>query len=141
MNHNQLEYYIHDNRSAFRLKLAGSLGGAGVKSVHDAWRTALSTLRGRPVIADISLVTAFDTEGHELLMLWHEAGVHIVGPSPLSNKLPMGIVKDADSGSARRRSWRQHMTEFLTRCFVRVSICAANDDRATDILASAGTRP
>ncbi len=139
MNQNRLEYYIHDNRGAFRLKLAGNLGGAGVKSVYEAWRTALSILRGRPVIVDIRLVTAMDTKGHDLLMLWHEAGACIVGPSPVSDKLPMGLVVDTDSGSAGR-SWRQRAIEMLTRRFVRAGICAADDGLSRHVAAPVGRR-
>jgi hypothetical protein len=48
MSIQQLQYYVHDERNAFRLELAGSLTGRGVQSVYQAWQTALSIIGDAP---------------------------------------------------------------------------------------------
>ncbi len=56
----------------------------GAESVYQAWRTALSIVAGRPVIADITFVAEADERGRGVLQAWRRNGVRIVAGSPES---------------------------------------------------------
>jgi hypothetical protein len=92
MKSESLEYYIHDESQALRLELAGSLSGEGAQSVYQAWRTALSIVGARPVIADITFVEEADEQGRTVLQTWHRNGVRIVAGSPKSQALAGTIL-------------------------------------------------
>jgi hypothetical protein len=94
MNHERLQYYIHDDTDAFRLELSGSLSGEGARSVYHAWRTALSIVGERPVIADMTFVTDADEGGRGLLHLWHRHGVRITAASAQSCALAESILAE-----------------------------------------------
>jgi hypothetical protein len=85
-----LQYYIHDEPDALRLELSGSLSGEGAQSVYQAWRTALSIVAGRPVIADITFVAEADERGRGVLQAWRRNGVRIVAGSPASQAVAGG---------------------------------------------------
>jgi hypothetical protein len=92
MKRESLQYYIHDEADALRFELSGSLSGEGARSVYQAWRTALSIVAGRPVIADITFVTEADEHGRGVLLVWHRSGVRIIAASPESRVLARDIL-------------------------------------------------
>jgi len=112
MNNQRLQYYIHDDMDAFRLELSGSLSGEGARSVYQAWRTALSIVGERPLIADISFVTDADEGGRGLLHLWHRHGVRIKAATAESCALAESILGEPFSVAAPtpRIGWLQRLT-------------------------------
>ena len=91
MNH-VLQYYLHDEPDAFRLKLSGRLSGEGAQSVQQAWQTALSIIGARQLIVDMTFVNEADERGRVLLRLWHHNGARIIAASPESCALAESIV-------------------------------------------------
>jgi len=83
----RLQYYMHDDADAFRFELSGSLSGDGVRSMDHAWRTALSIIGERPLVADITYVTDADARGRALLLLWRRLGMRIIAASAESRAL------------------------------------------------------
>ena len=112
MKNERLQYYIHDDRDAFRLELSGSLSGEGALSVYHAWRTALSIVGERPVIADITFVTDADEGGRGLLQLWHRHGVRIKAATAESSALAESILGEPFSVAAPTPGigWFQRLT-------------------------------
>jgi hypothetical protein len=109
MKSESLQYYIHDEPDALRLELSGSLSGEGAQSVYQAWRTALSIVAGRPVIADITFVAEADERGRGVLQAWRRNGVRIVAGSPASQAVAGGTPGERISAppgkQGRVRRW------------------------------------
>jgi hypothetical protein len=61
------------------LKLEGSLSGAWVSELEDAWRAAVLDGNGRPICIDLAGVVGIDAAGRYLLLLIHERGVQMIG--------------------------------------------------------------
>jgi hypothetical protein len=117
MKNERLQYYIHDDKDALRLELSGSLGGTGARSVYHAWRTALSIVGERPVIADITFVTDADEGGRDLLHLWHRHGVRIKAATAESYALAKSILGEPFSVAAPTPGigWFQRLTASIRR--------------------------
>jgi anti-anti-sigma regulatory factor len=61
------------------LKLEGSLSGAWVSELEDAWRAAALDRTMRPVCVDLASVVGMDAAGWYQLLLIHERGVQMIG--------------------------------------------------------------
>jgi ABC-type transporter Mla MlaB component len=61
------------------LKLEGSLSGAWVSELEDAWRAAVFDGTGRTVRVDLAAVVGIDAAGRYLLLLIHERGGQMIG--------------------------------------------------------------
>jgi hypothetical protein len=131
MKRESLQYYIHDEPEALRFELSGSLSGAGAQSVYQAWRTALSILGVRPVIADITFVVEADESGRDVLLVWHRSGVRIIAASRESQALAEPILGVRIPAPPAKAGW------------LRRSIAALFGDQAAraGILAPAESRP
>jgi hypothetical protein len=93
-----LKYWLHDGSGAMRFELAGSLSGNGAQSVGYAWQTALSVIRDRPVVIDITRVSDADDDGRALLLRWQQYGAKIVAESRESRALAAAIFNDLRAG-------------------------------------------
>lgn len=88
----KLDYFIHDNADAFRLKITGDLAGPAVATLDQVWRTASSVLRGRMFVIDLADVPNADESGRDLLLRWHRIGARIIARTLESRVLAEGIV-------------------------------------------------
>jgi len=113
MRREPLQYYIHDEPDALRFELSGSLSGDGALSVHQAWRTALSILGGRPVIADITFVVDADQHGRDVLQAWHRSDVRIIAASRESRAIAGAFLGEQLTQSTGKVSWREKGTHIL----------------------------
>ena len=112
-NNQGLQYYIHDRSDALRLVLAGSLSGAGAQSIRQAWQTALSIIRDRPLIIDISFVVEADEHGRTLLCLWQQHGAQIIAASPESRALVYAVLGEPILVSPPKQSWLRRLRALL----------------------------
>ncbi len=87
-----LIFYMHDGPSTFRFELSGSLAGAEVAKLEQAWRTALSTLDGKTLAVDVTFVNSMDEKGRELLTRWWHAGARFVANSQGSREIVESIT-------------------------------------------------
>jgi hypothetical protein len=117
MTNERLQYFIHDDMDAFRLELAGSLNGDAAHSVYQAWRTALSTVGERALIADITFLTDADEGGRGLLHLWHRQGVRIKAATADSLALAESILGDPFpiAASTPGVGWFRRLTAAIRR--------------------------
>ncbi len=60
-------YYIHDAVASCRLQLIGELTEAEVEELSGCWRTAKTTLGGRPLILDLHALRNVDEAGKQWL--------------------------------------------------------------------------
>jgi hypothetical protein len=116
MNSQRLQYYIHDESDVLRFELAGSLSGAGVESVYQAWHTSLSIIGNRPLIIDITFVIAADEHGCAMLDAWHRSGARITAASPESQALAEAVLGLPIPMAPPKQSWLQRMRGFVLGC-------------------------
>jgi len=74
-----LKITMHETPHRITLKLEGSLIGAWVSELEDAWRAAVLDGTGRAVCVDLAAVVGIDAAGRYLLLLIHERGVQMIG--------------------------------------------------------------
>jgi len=136
----RLQYFVHDDMDAFRLELSGSLSGEGARSVYHAWRTALSIVDERPMIADITFVTDADEGGRGLLHLWHRNGVRIKAATAESCALAESILGEPFSVAAPTPGigWLQRLSATMRgRSTVAAAGIPAHAEQAPATSASA----
>jgi ABC-type transporter Mla MlaB component len=74
-----LKITVEQEPGNITLKLEGSLSGAWVSELEDAWRAALLDGTGRAVCVDLAGVVGIDAAGRYLLLLIHERGGQMTG--------------------------------------------------------------
>ena len=116
MNSQRLQYYVHDECDALRFELAGSLSGAGVESIYQAWHTSLSIIGNRPVILDITLVIDADEHGCAVLDAWHRSGARIIAVSPGSQALAEAVLAGRIPEAHPKQSWLQRPRGLVFGC-------------------------
>jgi len=87
-----LMFYMHDGPRTFRFELSGSLAGAEVSKLAQAWRTASSTFDGKDLAVDLTFLTSADPSGRELLRHWSREGAHLIANSDASRSLVESIT-------------------------------------------------
>lgn len=87
-----LRYYMHDNVLAFRFQLIGALTNDAALDLRQAWRTAASTIGGRPVLLDLSELSHADASGTALLESWRNGGAQLVVTSDRARKRLLAIT-------------------------------------------------
>jgi len=71
-------YRIHDGAAEFRFELEGRLASGDVGELDQCWRTAASTIAGKALVVDLTLLSAIDDSGRQLLDRWREAGAEFI---------------------------------------------------------------
>jgi len=92
---------MHDEASAFRFEIEGSLTGSAVSRLEQSWRTALSVIGNRSLVITVGQLTSIDAAGRALLCRWRDAGAHFVARSPLT-KILIGSILGELVPSAKR---------------------------------------
>jgi hypothetical protein len=92
---NQFRYFMHDGPAAFSFELSGRLSDEAVRDLEYARRSALSVIRGRPLIVDLSYVTQVDSIGRKMLRRWHNDGARLVAKLPQARKIVESITGQA----------------------------------------------
>jgi hypothetical protein len=80
-------FYLHDEVEAIRFRLIGDFGGADAIDFERSWRTAASTLSGRPVIVDLSEIRSADRVGQQVLRRLGAEGARFITATPASESL------------------------------------------------------
>jgi hypothetical protein len=113
---NGLQFFVHDDPDAVRVELAGSLRGADVETVHQAWQRAALTMDAlRPVIVDITFITDADDHGRALLVVMYRFGVRIIAQSPESSAIAQPIVSKPIQTDGSRPGWFHRLITFLMK--------------------------
>ncbi|HTB12937.1 MAG TPA: hypothetical protein VK752_15250 [Bryobacteraceae bacterium] len=85
-------FYMHDGPRTFRFELSGTLAGAEVGKLDQAWRTASSTFDGKALAVDLTFLTSVDEKGRDLLLRWWRAGAHLVANTENSRGLAESVT-------------------------------------------------
>ncbi len=123
---NGLQFFVPNDPDAVRVELAGSLRGADVETVYQAWRRAalLSAQAEGPlcavdadalksVIVDITFITEADEHGRALLLVMHRSGARIIAQSPESSAIARPIVTEPIEMAGSKAGWFHRLTVFL----------------------------
>ena len=101
------KYYIHDGVAACRLQLIGELTELDLGELNGCWRTAKTTLGGRPLILDLNALESVDDAGKQWLASMMQEGVtclpeqylrdlvagrHIAGAQPPPKVAKSGLI-------------------------------------------------
>jgi ABC-type transporter Mla MlaB component len=73
-----LRITVQDTPNEVTLKFEGSLAGAWVAELEEAWRASKSALAGRVLRVDLTGVDRVDPAGKYLLVLLRERGTELV---------------------------------------------------------------
>jgi ABC-type transporter Mla MlaB component len=89
-----LRITVEQSPSQIRLKLEGDLAGAWVAELEDCWRSAHSTLDGRPLCLDLSAVEQVDRAGRYLLALLGRNGAQLIASGAMMTELVRTLAGD-----------------------------------------------
>jgi len=87
-----LKITLEDRPNEVTLKLEGNLAGAWVTELEDCWRSAHSTLDGRPLSLDLSAVEQVDRAGRYLLALLSFNGAQLITSGAVMTDLARSIA-------------------------------------------------
>jgi hypothetical protein len=110
---NGLQFFVHNDPDAVRVELAGSLHGADVETLHQAWRREALKDPVKPVIVDITYITHADEHGRALLIAMHQSSARIVAQSPESSAIAHPIVIQPIEPHEPKPGWFHRLTMFL----------------------------
>jgi hypothetical protein len=72
------KYYIHDGIDSLRLQLIGELTEGEVTDLDGCWRTARTTLAGRPLVIDVQTLAKVDEAGKRWLAAMAVEGARFI---------------------------------------------------------------
>ena len=110
---NGLQFFVHNDPDAVRMELAGSLRGADVETVYQAWQKAALTDALKRLIVDITFITDADERGRALLAIMHRFGTGIISHSPESSAIAQPIVTEPIEISSSKPCWLNRLIMFL----------------------------
>src|SRR5690348_12520193 len=113
MKSHSLRYFLHDERDAFRMELAGSLTGDGVIKAYQDWRTAASITSSTHMIVDITFVSEIDSRGRSLLSFWHRMGARLIAALPKSRAIAGAVLADSPRPVSPQQSWPRRLLAGL----------------------------
>jgi hypothetical protein len=116
---NTLDIYQHDSPTMFRFVLRGDLKGACVDELEHAWTTAISVLKGKELVVDISAVASADQTGLDLLDRMRVSGARMTAPAPTAS--PDLVTSLGIPVASTPRPVRPPAKLGLTRWLVRLS--------------------
>jgi anti-anti-sigma regulatory factor len=83
------------------LKLEGCLWGAWVGELDECWREVMKTLKGRPLLIDLTDLCSVDETGRRLLTLIYRDGAAFVASGCVMPEMVREISESADIGVGR----------------------------------------
>lgn len=114
-----MDVYQHDSPAMFRFVVLGAIEGASVSELEHAWTTAISVLKGKDLVMDISAVTSVDQAGLALLHRMRDSGMHMTSPAPPASP---DLARSLGIPAAPvRRLMRQRPTLRLIRWLERLA--------------------
>src|SRR5262245_7581234 len=89
-----LRITVEPSPTVVRLKLEGNLGGGWVSELEDCWRSANSSLGGRPLCLDLTAVERVDRAGRYLLALVRCNGTQLIASGAVLTELVRSLEGD-----------------------------------------------
>lgn len=120
--------HVRDGSEEVRVEVCGNLTGGLVEQLRTTWHGSQSTEFWRRFVVDISGLTGYDREGHQLLNLLHQHGAVFAAATPGSldflEEITTGIAtrsaltalrRSADRASSPRPRHRAGMGTYETQ--------------------------
>jgi hypothetical protein len=124
--------HVRDTSEEVRVELCGNLAGTVVDQFRSIWQASQSTLFWRRFVVDISGLTGYDRDGHQLLHLLHQHGATFAASTPRSldllEEISTGVTtrgaltalrRSADRAAAPRPRHRAGIGTYETHARVR----------------------
>jgi hypothetical protein len=89
---------VRDGSEEVRVEIVGFLSEHVAEDLDRTWKDSQSNLFWRRFVVDISGLTGYDLEGHELLHTLHRHGAIFVAPTPSS----LDFLQEISSGKLMR---------------------------------------
>jgi anti-anti-sigma regulatory factor len=113
-----MNFYIHDETSAFRLEIRGDLCATEAKNCEAAWRTAASTIGDRELVIDVRSLSSVDVAGCTLLAQWRQAGARFIAASVMIRtviRTIVGVEAVLVAGDAAPVHWQDIIDSTVAR--------------------------
>ena len=110
---NRLRFSVHNDGEAVRLELGGSLTGADVETVYQAWQSEAWTEPFKPVILDITAITEAEKHGRALLVMMNRFGAEIIARSPESSAIVQPLVTEPLASATSKPRWLGRLIRFF----------------------------
>src|SRR5262249_16601833 len=98
---------------AVRIELAGRLLVADVETVYQAWQGEAWNDPLKPVIIDITLITAADEHGRTLLAVMHRFGAQIIAKSRESSAIVQRFETNSVASGVSKPGWFGGLIRFF----------------------------
>jgi len=108
-------FYMHDGARDLCFTLVGEVSDAGAGELEQAWRTAQSTIAGRPLIVNFARATGVDQQARALFRAWHASGAQLEGGTPAAAALIAAITGRAVNAVARPTWYSRLASAFWRR--------------------------
>ena len=96
-----LRFSVHHDTEAVRIELGGSLTGADVETIYQAWQREAWPEPFKPVIPDTTSSTEADKHGRALLVLIYRFGAGVVAKSAESSAIPLPLLAEPTKAASR----------------------------------------
>ena len=90
--------HVRDGSDEVRVEVCGNLCGSLVEQLSATWQASQSSVFWRRFVVDISALTGYDRNGHQLLHLMHEHGAVFAAATPSS----LDFLEEITTGIATR---------------------------------------
>lgn len=90
--------HVRDGSDEVRVEVCGNLTGIQVEKLRATWEAAQSTLFWRRFVVDISALTGYDRDAHQLLHVLHQHGAVFAAATPRS----LDFLEEITSGTTTR---------------------------------------
>ena len=101
------KYYIHDGIESLRLQLIGELSEPEVTALDGCWRTARTTLTGRPLVIDVRTLAKVDEAGKRWLAARADEGAQFVPESYLRGAIASDTPLSKPAKTERPAFWNR----------------------------------
>lgn len=88
-----LKIYLHDGTASFRIQLVGEMKDTDLSELKGCWRTAQSSIEGRPLVVDVSKLKSAEGSGQEWLAAMARDGARILDGRQLTDTPPARFIK------------------------------------------------
>lgn len=111
-----LKIYLHDGTECFRIQLIGELKNGDLKELSGCWRTAKSSVEGRPLVVDITSLKSADEGAIRWMVSMLAEGAKILDGRELTIAVPPRLPEPG-SGLAQSSPKPQsgRLRSFLAR--------------------------
>jgi hypothetical protein len=112
-----LKIYLHDGTRSFRIQLVGDLKVSDLNELNGCWRTARSSVLGRPLVLDVTKLKSTDEAGTEWIGAMLSENAQILDGREVTAETPTRLRVRPDgsqnsSGTLQIGRWRSFVSNL-----------------------------